>query len=292
MSSRQASKHRSSSPPDVLARWRPWFWVALFAVGGAAVVFVIVIANVASDGGNGNSGNFPVVPTNTPTATSTTASPDPTSTQPGGGEPTETPPTGEPTTPPTQGRQLVCGDIMAPLNKLNYLAADCEPNDLVAIPGARTAVGTQYMRSFAAEALLELMDAASADGYDLYAVSGYRSYQAQVSAYESNRAACGGSYECADRVSARPGHSEHQLGTTMDVSSPSAGFGLESFRGTAEADWVEANAWRFGFVVSYPAGTEHITGYDYEPWHIRWIGKVEAQRVHESGLTLHEYLAR
>jgi len=181
---------------------------------------------------------------------------------------------------------------MAPLNKQDALPADCEPNDLAPIPADRTAYGTQYLRVAARDALLELMEAAAQDGFDLYAVSAYRSYDGQVAAYNSNLAACGYDRACADRISAHPGHSEHQLGTTVDVSSPGAGFGLETFVGTEDAAWVEANAWKFGFVVSYPAGTEHITGYAYEPWHLRWIGRAEAQRVHESGLTLHEYLAR
>ncbi len=269
-------------------RWRPWFFIALVAAGASVFVFLAVLFGACNGNDDGPANGAIDAITPTPTATPT---------------PDETPATEEPATEETEepaptapdnggGRLLVCGDIMAPLNKENALPSDCEPDDLVPIPAERTAVGTQYMRVAARDALLELMEAAAEDGFDLYAVSAYRSYEGQVAAYNSNLAACGGDRACADRISAHPGHSEHQLGTTVDVSSPSAGFGLESFVGTEEAAWLEANAWRFGFVVSYPEGKEHITGYAYEPWHIRWIGREEARRVHESGLTLHEYLAR
>lgn len=261
-------------------------------MGASALVFVFVVASLAGDGGDGGS-PFPGRPdVITPTPGS---EPDPTSTPDDGTSPT-TEPTVESTEAPSPGSGggdvLACGDIMAPLNKQNALGADCAPGDLALIPPERTAYGSQYLRVSARDALVELIDAAAVDGFDLYAVSAYRSYDGQVAAYNSNLASCGGDRACADRISAHPGHSEHQLGTTVDVSSPGAGYGLESFVGTADAAWVEANAWRFGFVVSYPEGTEHITGYAYEPWHIRWVGRAEAQRVHESGLTLHEYLAR
>jgi hypothetical protein len=114
-------------------------------------------------------------------------------------------------------------------------------------------------------------------------VSAYRSYDAQVAAYEENRAIHG---DDVDRFSARPGHSEHQLGTTVDVSSASAAYALEGFEGTPEAEWVATNSWRFGFIVSYPEGKEEVTGYAYEPWHIRYVGKETAAAVRQSGLTL------
>ena len=83
-----------------------------------------------------------------------------------------------------------------------------------------------------------------------------------------------------------------QLGTTADVSSPAAGCGLESIIGTREADWIAANSWKFGFIVSYPNGKEGVTGYAYEPWHVRYIGRGDASKVNASGLTLTEYLGK
>lgn len=290
--------HSQVGAGDAEARWRPWFMLAIIALVVSALVFVIVLFGLSR--GDGNSPGSPILPGGSTATATRTAAPggDPTTGPTQGATATEgtAQPTEQPTNPPSsepteEGDPLPCGDIMAPLNKVNYLSASCAPGDLVAIPAERNGQGTQYLRAEAADALLELMDAASADGFELYAISGYRSYDGQVAAYQSNLAACGGDSACADRVSARPGHSEHQLGTTMDVSSPDAGYGLESFVGTPEADWVRDNSWKFGFVVSYPEGTEHITGYAFEPWHIRWIGKSAAASVHASGLTLHEYLA-
>ena len=99
--------------------------------------------------------------------------------------------------------------------------------------------------------------------------------------------------EQALRQSARPGHSEHQMGTTMDITSPSVGNDLVSaFGDTPEGKWLAANAHTFGFVMSYPPGKEATTGYIYEPWHFRYVGKAEAAAVRASGLTLHEYLLK
>ena len=83
------------------------------------------------------------------------------------------------------------------------------------------------------------------------------------------------------------------MGTAMDITSPSVSNDLvESFGATLEGKWLAANAATFGFVLSYPPGKEAITGYIYEPWHFRYVGKDQAAAVRGSGLTLHEYLLR
>ncbi len=125
-------------------------------------------------------------------------------------------------------------------------------------------------------------------GFELYVNSGYRSYLEQVSTYNYWVQTNGQAY--ADRTSARPGHSEHQLGTTADVAA--RGLELEAFSGTPEAAWIAANSYKYGFIVSYPDGKEAITGYAPEPWHIRYVGKDVAQQVKDSGLTLHEFLLK
>lgn len=124
---------------------------------------------------------------------------------------------------------------------------------------------------------------ALSDGLYLFIVSGYRSYSTQYSTYnyfvwERGTAA-------ADRVSARPGHSEHQSGLAMDINTTSS-----AFEGTPEAIWLEKNCWKYGFIIRYPKGKESITGYIYEPWHVRYLGKDIAKKVYDSGLTLEEYL--
>jgi len=133
------------------------------------------------------------------------------------------------------------------------------------------------------DAFLELKLAALNDGIEINFMSGFRSYEEQVEVYANwNEVYPDGS---ADRVSARPGHSEHQLGLAIDVNS------IEfSFADTPEGLWLAENCWKFGFIIRYKEGTEEITGYMYEPWHIRYLGKELAQDVHFSGLTLEEYL--
>jgi zinc D-Ala-D-Ala carboxypeptidase len=196
---------------------------------------------------------------------------------------------GSQSTPTPDGTVIVaCGDILAPVDKQHRLPADCAPGDLVALPEAYSAAVPQYMRAEAADAAVRLFEAAIADGVYIYAISSYRSYQDQVYTFEYHVGNLG--EEEAARVSARPGHSEHQLGTTTDVVSASSGYTLDGFVGTPEADWVAENAWRFGFVVSYPAGMEAVTGYVYEPWHIRYVGEAVAADVQASGLTLGQYL--
>jgi LAS superfamily LD-carboxypeptidase LdcB len=184
---------------------------------------------------------------------------------------------------------LPCGDIMAPLNKQHRLPLDCEPPGLVLLPPWTSVGGPQYLRQEAAGALVAMLSEAAASGYVIAAASTYRSYADQEFTYgfwvnQLGQAA-------ADRISARPGHSEHQLGTAADLTAASVGFQLsEAFGRTAEGQWLAENAPRFGFVVSYPADREDITGYAFEPWHLRYVGAEAANAVQSTGLTLHEYL--
>ena len=124
---------------------------------------------------------------------------------------------------------------------------------------------------------------AAAAGHSLYISSGFRSYWAQESIYNRYVAADGQAE--ADRYSARPGHSEHQSGLTFDLNCI-----CESFGHQADGIWVRDNAHRFGFVVRYPQGKEAITGYIWEPWHLRHLGVSVATELYSSGLTLEEYL--
>ena len=132
-------------------------------------------------------------------------------------------------------------------------------------------------------AFMELKQGAYNDGIEINFMSGFRSYEEQMEVYANwNEVYPDGQ---ADRVSARPGHSEHQLGLAIDVNS------IEfTFADTPEGLWLAENCWKYGFVIRYREGTEHITGYMYEPWHIRYLGKELAEEVHFSGLTLEEYL--
>lgn len=135
-----------------------------------------------------------------------------------------------------------------------------------------------------AKAALDTMFADAKDeGVSLYVVSGFRSYQRQSTIY--NQYVKRDGQEAADRYSARPGHSEHQSGLAFDLNDLS-----ESFGRTKEGIWLRENCWKYGFIIRYPEDKESITGYMYEPWHVRYIGNDSAKAVYESGLCLEEYL--
>ena len=131
-------------------------------------------------------------------------------------------------------------------------------------------------------AFSNLAAAAANDGIYLYIISDFRSYYTQSFTYNSFVYDRG--VEQADRCSARPGHSEHQTGFAIDVNTTS-----DYFAGTPEAIWLENNCVRFGFIIRYPKDKEDITGYKYEPWHIRYVGAQKAAEITNSGLTVEEY---
>ena len=137
--------------------------------------------------------------------------------------------------------------------------------------------------SEAESAFNTLSEAAANQGLDIYLSSGFRSYETQVRIYESYVDSYG--KESADTFSARPGYSEHQTGLVIDVNTID-----DSFAGTPEAEWLAKHAHEYGFIIRYPKGKESITGYKYEPWHIRYLGVEKATEVYNSGLTLEEFL--
>jgi D-alanyl-D-alanine carboxypeptidase len=163
----------------------------------------------------------------------------------------------------------------SPLNPLAYAPADL------------TAVGSgQYMRAEAAQALAELFSAAKIAGYNIYPVSGYRSYTTQVSVYNNEVKNFG--QAVADTQSARPGYSEHQTGWVMDFGNP--GCIEDCFGGTPAAAWALANAYQYGFLLRYPEDKTAVTGYRGEPWHFRYVGKALSQEMHAQNVeTLEEF---
>jgi len=138
-------------------------------------------------------------------------------------------------------------------------------------------------------AFQELAAEASLSGYDLVAFSTYRSYDYQTQLYD--RYVTNDGQEAADRYSARPGYSEHQTGLAFDIGEKlfEQHFARESFGETAAGRWVAANAYKYGFIMRYPKGSEKITGYMYEPWHFRYIGVELAGKVYQSNETLEEF---
>lgn len=146
----------------------------------------------------------------------------------------------------------------------------------------------RLLRKEAAEALEELFSAAEREGFALAAVSGYRSHQRQTAIYQSSVERNGQSH--ADQFSAWPGTSEHETGLAMDVSAAAVAFALEQvFQDTDEGLWLANNAHQFGYIIRYPEDKEEITGYAFEPWHIRYVGKELAEYLYNETLTLEEY---
>lgn len=117
---------------------------------------------------------------------------------------------------------------------------------------------------------------------NIYISSGYRSYSLQQSIY--NRYCREDGQALADTYSARPGYSEHQTGLALDLNTIS-----QSFASTVAGQWIAAHCHEYGFILRYPKGKEHITGYMYEPWHLRYVGVEIAGKITESGLCLEEY---
>jgi zinc D-Ala-D-Ala carboxypeptidase len=183
-------------------------------------------------------------------------------------------------------------NILALVNKDQGLPETYKPSDLI-IPNVQFSFGKEdipksYLRKEAAMALEQMFLAAGKEQIELFAVSGYRSYNKQQAIYNLEIQKWG--EEKAVQAVALPGHSEHQTGLAMDITSKSVQFKLtEEFGQTLEGKWVAENAHKFGFIIRYPKGKEHITGYQYEPWHIRYVGKKAAKVIFEKGLTLEEY---
>ena len=135
----------------------------------------------------------------------------------------------------------------------------------------------------AQDALWVMISAAAEEGLSLWARSGFRSYNDQLWQYNVYVERDGAAL--ADTYSARPGHSEHQSGLAFDMNSLD-----RAFANTAEGQWLAANSYKYGFIIRYPAGKENITGYMYEPWHVRYVGVELATEIHVLGVCLEEYL--
>lgn len=192
------------------------------------------------------------------------------------------------------GKQQIVNvtNYVAMVNKEVGLPESYIPEDLV-IPNVLFSFGNQdiekaYIRQEAATALENLFNDAKVENISLFAVSGYRSYSRQKAIYQNEVAVSG--EEWANKSVAVPGFSEHQTGLAMDVSAQSVGFTLtEDFGQTTEGIWLAQNAHKYGFIIRYPEGKEQITGYRYEPWHIRYVGVDVATDIYENNLTLEEY---
>ena len=169
--------------------------------------------------------------------------------------------------------------ILILCNKYHKLKKDYKP-DLVSLSG----YGGGQMQKEAASHFKEMVKAAKKDGITLWNVSGYRSYSTQKSLYNNYVKRDGVSK--ADTYSARAGTSEHQTGLATDINTASS---KAHFEKTKEYAWLIKNAHQYGFILRYPEGKTFITGYKYEPWHYRYVGKEVAQIIYEKNITYEEY---
>ena len=165
-------------------------------------------------------------------------------------------------------------DKLRPLNPQDY-----EPADLVDVPVEHT--WEPLLRQEASDAVVAMFQAAADEaGFALASNSAYRSYSAQEAVYDGD-----------DLTTARPGFSEHQTGLAIDIGAASGECSLATcFADTAEGTWLRDNAWRFGFILRYPPDKTPVTGYEFEPWHYRYVGVDLATEMRETGIpTLEEF---
>ena len=185
----------------------------------------------------------------------------------------------------------VAGEPQCLVTKAQGLPPGYTPADLVKLPPRMLASDGVQLRQAAAEAKVALVDTAGREGHTLFVLSGFRSYEEQARVMRDEIALYG--RDKAEKQVAPPGHSEHQLGLAADITSKRAPYELRrEFGQEPEGRWLALNAPKFGFVISYPQGKESVTGYTYEPWHIRYVGVPLAEQVAASGLTLTEYLPK
>jgi D-alanyl-D-alanine carboxypeptidase len=152
--------------------------------------------------------------------------------------------------------------------------------------------GGYSVRRFVIADLKAMASAARAAGARFVVQSAYRSYKTQKATFEYWVRVHG--YAVALKESARAGHSEHQLATTLDFKAygGSAPWNYTDWGATKVGSWLKANAWKYGFIMSYPKGKTTVTCYRYEPWHYRYVGRARAATIRASGLTLREFLWR
>jgi D-alanyl-D-alanine carboxypeptidase len=184
-----------------------------------------------------------------------------------------------------------CDDLSVLVDRSHTLPPDYAPGDLVPLQdyGVPT-LGSEVLRREAAERLGRLVEDAAVDGEELVIASGYRSYEEQKLSHVRLMSVFG---DGAAMMSATPGHSQHQLGTAVDFTNAAAAYEVwELFAQTSAHWWLEQHAWEYGYVLAYPEGKEDQTGYEWEPWHYRFVGVEDAKRLQESDLSLQVFLER
>ena len=181
------------------------------------------------------------------------------------------------------------GNLFVLVNKEHAVSDTYHPSGMVAVKDSiATWTGLELKKS-AYEAYLEMLEDAQKEGHDFYICSAYRSIEKQKELYETSLKKNGKKY--TEKMTAYPGTSEHHTGYAVDVTSKSMGWGLkQNFTDYADGQWITDHCSEYGFIIRYPEGKTDITGYSYEPWHLRYVGKTAAKEITEKGITLEEYL--
>lgn len=176
------------------------------------------------------------------------------------------------------------------LDTIYMLPPDYIPEDLARVDDALSPDKPRQLRAIVLDDLYTLANAASEAGYPIAIQSAYRSYDYQQFTFNYWVDTVG--MQEALHTSARAGHSEHQLGTVIDVREldGAAAWDFKDWAETETGAWMVANSWKYGFVLSYPQGKETITCYAYEPWHYRYVGRDIARQIYDLGITLREWL--
>jgi D-alanyl-D-alanine carboxypeptidase len=198
-----------------------------------------------------------------------------------------------PPLPPSVPVEKSCNDPRVLVDRSHPLPPGYTPEDLVSLQSYGVPVlGSDEvrLRGEAAERLWGLVSAAFADGEELIVASAYRSYEDQETLYGRLNSIYGSD---AELMTAHPGYSQHQLGTAVDFTNAKANYQVaELFGYTTAAQWLSNHAHEYGFILAYPSGHETDTGYEWEPWHYRYVGVKNAELITDDGLSLQEFLAR
>ena len=181
------------------------------------------------------------------------------------------------------------GDLLALVNKYHGVTRDYKPENMVEVDMSMAAWDGIYIKKEAYDAYAEMFNDAAAQGYTLCVCSGYRTYEYQQELFLQYLESQGEEY--THMFSAYPGRSEHHTGLAIDITSPSMDWALsQDFAEYPEGQWLDEHCQDYGFILRYPKGKEDITGYGYEPWHFRYVGKDIAKEIMSKGITFEEYL--
>lgn len=183
------------------------------------------------------------------------------------------------------------GDLLVLVNKEYTVSENYTPTNLVRISNSLTTNKNLSLKKVAYDAYMKMYNDAKAQGFDIYICSAYRTYNNQVSLLKSSIKSYG--RKTALTRTAYPGRSEHHTGLALDVTSKSMGWGIkQNFTNYPDGKWINDHCHEYGFIIRYPKGKESITGYIYEPWHLRYVGVEVATEIMSKGITLEEYLGK